>query len=144
VRPPEDRGASTSRARTAEPIMTPVPPTTVIEMPRTIPTVLPQVDLSLPPVDPSECGSGSPAPRGGAGVESAPSSGGFGALTALQVDRAVIPLAGNRAPAYPSLLRAAGADGEAIAQLVVDTTGRVDMSTFRAVRATDEQFVESV
>ncbi len=31
-----------------------------------------------------------------------------------------------------------------IAQFVVDTSGRVDMSTFRTVRATDELFVRSV
>jgi protein TonB len=35
-------------------------------------------------------------------------------------------------------------EGEVLAQFVVDTTGRVDMSTFRAIQATNELFVQSV
>lgn len=47
-------------------------------------------------------------------------------------------------PRYPSALREAGITGSVLARFVVDTTGYVDICTFRAVRSTHPLFTESV
>lgn len=47
-------------------------------------------------------------------------------------------------PRYPSALRETGITGSVLARFVVDTTGYVDICTFRAVRSTHPLFTESV
>ena len=47
-------------------------------------------------------------------------------------------------PAYPADLRAAGVSGQVIAQFVVDTTGRADVSTFKAIESSDPRFTAAV
>ncbi len=46
----------------------------------------------------------------------------------FQVEKQVSPYPGNTAPRYPDMLRSANVEGEVLAQFVVDTTGRADMS----------------
>ncbi|HEX5438620.1 MAG TPA: TonB family protein [Gemmatimonadaceae bacterium] len=62
----------------------------------------------------------------------------------FQVETQAQPLEGNPAPAYPAALQAAHTDGQVLAEFVVDTTGRVDMTTFKVTMATDERFVEAL
>lgn len=62
----------------------------------------------------------------------------------FQVTRQVQPLPGNRGPIYPAELRAAGVEGEVIAQFVVDTTGRAEMASFKVLKSNHEQFTASV
>jgi TonB family protein len=45
---------------------------------------------------------------------------------------------------YPAELKAAGIQGSVLAQFVVDTAGRADMSTFKALRSSHERFTEAV
>jgi protein TonB len=47
-------------------------------------------------------------------------------------------------PSYPDILRQAGVEGEALVSFVVDTTGRVDLSSFTVVRTTHELFAKAV
>ncbi len=119
-------------------------PYRTIEMPKTIPTDIPPVNSSLPPIDPGQFAIGQRSNDNIPGAGPATARSGSGTFTAWEVEKAVIPLSGNPKPAYPSMLQSAHVDGEVLAQFVVDTTGRVDMSTFRALQSTNELFVQSV
>lgn len=64
--------------------------------------------------------------------------------TAESVEKAVVLAPGSASPIYPDVLRAAGLDGMVLAQFVVDTLGRADVSTFRVVEASHPLFAEAV
>ena len=51
---------------------------------------------------------------------------------------------GNPAPRYPDMLRSANVEGEVLAQFVVDTTGRADMSSFKVLKSTHDLFTNAV
>lgn len=67
-----------------------------------------------------------------------------GAYLEHQVTNQVSPYPGNRAPRYPEELLRQKIAGEVIARFVVDTLGRAEMATFRAVRETDSSFTKAV
>ena len=54
------------------------------------------------------------------------------------------PHAGNPGPRYPDMLRSANVEGEVLAQFVVDTTGRADMSTFKVLKSSHDLFTNAV
>ena len=62
----------------------------------------------------------------------------------FQVEVPVRPVQGRVQPAYPSLLRSSGSEGEVRVQYVVDTLGRADTSTFKVLRSTHELFSAAV
>lgn len=62
----------------------------------------------------------------------------------FQVSKPVTIVPGNVPPAYPSSLRDAHTSGEVLAQFVVDTLGRADMSTFHVLKSTDSLFTQAV
>lgn len=62
----------------------------------------------------------------------------------FQVEKAAAPIPGSGMPRYPSDLRSAGVSGEVLAQFVVGTDGRVDVSTFKAVKSSDARFTRAV
>jgi protein TonB len=115
-----------------------------IEVPLTTPIGIPPVDLSVPPIDPSQFVIGGAKNSSTIGSSGPTANGGSSTYSAWQVEKAVVPLSGNPKPEYPSMLQSGHVEGEVLAQFVVDTTGRVDMSTFRAIQATNELFVQSV
>ena len=139
----EDRPAPAHVEAPSEPKIPELPYTTV-EVPSTIPTGIPPVNLALPPVDPNQFVIASATSNTGRDAGNPASRDGSATFSAWQVEKAVVPLSGNPKPEYPSMLQSGHVEGEVLAQFVVDTTGRVDMSTFRALRATDELFVQSV
>jgi TonB family protein len=47
-------------------------------------------------------------------------------------------------PRYPEALKKSGISGEVWAQFVVDTTGRVDMGTFKALKSPDPEFTAAI
>jgi len=61
---------------------------------------------------------------------------------AYQVDKQPAPYPHNRTPEYPDPLR--DPQAEVVAQVVVDTTGRADMKTFRVIKSDDELLTQSV
>jgi phosphatidylinositol-3-phosphatase len=61
-----------------------------------------------------------------------------------QVDRLPVSDPRNPTPVYPEKLRFAGISGEVVAQFVIDTTGRVDVRTFRVIRSSDVLFSRAV
>jgi len=73
-----------------------------------------------------------------------PNVGGGAPLTADVVEKAVVALPGTAAPRYPSLLQSAGVDGTVRAQFVVDTLGRVEQGSFRALESTHDLFTAAV
>jgi protein TonB len=62
----------------------------------------------------------------------------------FQVEKQVSPMPGNPAPRYPDMLRSANVEGEVLAQFVVDTTGRADMSSFKVLKSTHDLFTNAV
>ena len=68
-------------------------------------------------------------------VRSAPPDSGWRAfplrvaLDTAQVEEQAMAAPGNRAPRYPRGLRARGVSGDVVVQLIVDATGRADMSS---------------
>jgi len=85
--------------------------------------------------------------RGGAGVHSGDSGGYPDPATTtffeFQVDKPVI-VRESVSPRFPDALKSSGISGEVWAQFVVDTTGRVDMRSFKALKSTDPQFTAAV
>ena len=61
-----------------------------------------------------------------------------------QVEKAVVPQAGNPAPAYPAQLRSAQIEGSVVARFVVDTTGLAEPASITFPEATHAQFAEAV
>ena len=62
----------------------------------------------------------------------------------FQVEKPVLPREGNPTPKFPEILRSANVTGEVVAQFVVDTTGRADMRTFKALSTSHELFTAAV
>jgi TonB family protein len=140
--PPVPRPGTVSRHPSAPKLpSTPLPP---VIIPKTIPGKAPTIDIS---------------PLGASGIDFIPgrldslSTRGAGPpdgdaarmpYSAAQVDRPAMTLPGNERPRYPAVLEQARASGAVIVQFVVDTSGRVDLSTVRILEASNDLFAASV
>src|SRR6476661_8349070 len=65
-------------------------------------------------------------------------------FSVLQVDEMVERFESSAAPLYPPELMRRGVEGQVDATYVVDTTGRVDTSTFQVLASADSLFTASV
>jgi TonB family protein len=65
-------------------------------------------------------------------------------FTMLEVERMVERYEASAAPVYPPKLSALGKEGRVQATFVVDTTGRVDMTSVQVLASDDPEFTESV
>jgi protein TonB len=118
----------------------------VLTAPIKIPDVLPDIDLSKKVTNEEDFT--------GKGVAGGTSKGIVGGTPTpvndnqtyfeFQVEKQVSPYPGNSAPRYPDMLRSANVEGEVLAQFVVDTTGRADMSTFKILKSTHDLFTNAV
>jgi TonB family protein len=61
-----------------------------------------------------------------------------------EVERQAVPRPGQTGPQYPRAAVRQRVSGEVLAQFVVDTTGRVDMSRFRILHTNDQVFSDAV
>lgn len=61
----------------------------------------------------------------------------------FQVDQAA-RVRVNHPPIYPEGLRSAHIDGQVLVQFVVDERGSAEMSTFKVVKTTNQEFAEAV
>jgi len=118
----------------------------VLIPPIDIPSVIPPVDLNASATNVDDfTGIGAKNGRStgvaGAAESVVPVNGVY---DVLQVEKPVMPVPGSSGPAYPDALRTAGIDGVVLAQFVVDTTGRVDVSSFVALRSDHELFSSAV
>ncbi|HET7188758.1 MAG TPA: energy transducer TonB [Gemmatimonadaceae bacterium] len=62
----------------------------------------------------------------------------------LEVEKQVRVRSGSALPRYPAALRSLNIEGSVLAQFVVDTTGRAQMSTFKVLRASHGDFILAV
>lgn len=68
----------------------------------------------------------------------------LGAFALLDVDSAAVRDPHSVAPAYPKDMEAAGINGLVRVRFVVDTTGRIDLSTITVLGSTNESFARAV
>ena len=118
----------------------------VLTAPIKIPDVLPDIDLSKKVTNEEDFS--------GKGVAGGIAKGVVGGTPQpindnqtyfeFQVEKQVTPDPRNAPPRYPDMLRSANVEGEVLAQFVVDTTGRADMSSFKVLKSTHDLFVQSV
>ncbi len=128
-------------------VVAPPPPKgfQVLTAPVNIPDVIPDVDLTKKVTDEADFTGKGVAGGTGKGVV-----GGTGPVNTdqpyfdFQVEKQAAGVVGNPTPRYPDMLKAAGIEGEVLAQFVVDTTGRADMSTFKVIKAGHELFGQEV
>ena len=119
----------------------PAPPTISLTISDSIPIALPDPGAMGKLIDhlfdPNR-GSFAGAPTG------TPNVAGNSPLPENMVEKAVVALPGSAVPRYPSLLQSAGVDGHVRAQFVVDTLGRVEQGSFRALESTHDLFTAAV
>lgn len=117
----------------------------ILSAPIKIPDVLPKIDLSKSVTNAADFT--------GKGVAGGIANGVVGGVAkpnenntyyAYQVEKQVESRAGNPPPQYPDVLRSSNLTGEVLAQFVVDTTGRADMSSFKAITSTHPLFTKAV
>jgi protein TonB len=118
----------------------------VLTAPIKIPDVLPNIDLTKPTTNEEDFS--------GKGVAGGIAKGVVGGTPTpindnqtyfeFQVEKQVAPYPGNAAPHYPDMLRSANVEGDVLAQFVVDTSGRADMSTFKILKSTHDLFTNAV
>jgi|SRR5213593_2684055 len=126
-----------------EVIAAPPPPKgfQVLTAPIKIPEVLPDIDLSKKVTDENDFTGKGVAGGTGKGVEGGKANDVY---FEFQVEKQVAPAPGNPPPRYPDMLRSANVEGEVLAQFVVDTTGRVDMSQFKVLKSSHDLFTSAV
>ncbi len=118
----------------------------VLSAPVEIPNVIPEIDLSKKVTDEADF-SGKGVQGGIAkGVEGGkgPVPQGDQPYFDFQVEKPVVMAPGAQGPAYPDMLRTAGIEGQVLAQFVVDTTGRAEMGTFKALKSDNDLFTTAV
>jgi protein TonB len=116
----------------------------VLIAPVEIASVLPDIDLTQGVTDPDDFvrkGSSTVAPIGLATVGRPRSGEAYGER---EVEKPVMQAPNSAAPAYPDILRQAGVEGEALVSFVVDTTGRVEIGSFKVIRSSHDLFAAAV
>jgi protein TonB len=117
----------------------------VLTAPIEIPNIIPEIDLSKKVTDEADVSG-----KGVAGGTSKGVEGGKAVVQTdqpyfdFQVEKPVVPAPGTAGPSYPDMLRSAGIEGQVLAQFVVDTTGRAEMSTYKVLKSDNDLFSTSV
>jgi len=131
----------------ADVVAAPPPPKgfQVLTAPIKVPDVLPDIDLSKKVTDEADFSG-----KGVAGGRATGVVGGTAPVNTdqpyfeFQVEKQVTTAPGSPQPRYPDMLKSANVEGEVLAQFVVDTTGRAEMSTFKVLKSSHELFTQSV
>ena len=140
--PPEEKAPPPPEVAAAPP-----PPKgfQVLTAPIDIPDVIPDIDLTKSITNEADFSGVGVAGGVAKGVE-----GGTGPvitdapLYEFQVEKPALAVAGVGQPAYPSVLRSANVQGRVTATFVVDTTGRAEPGTFKALESDHELFTNAV
>ncbi len=129
-------------------VVTPPPPKgfQVLSAPVEIPNVIPDIDLSKKVTDEADFSGKGVAGGVAKGVEGGkgPVPQGDQPYFDFQVEKPVVMAPGSQGPSYPDMLRSAGIEGQVLAQFIVDTTGRADMSSFKALKSDNDLFTTAV
>ena len=129
-------------------VVAPPPPKgfQVLQAPVEIPDVIPDIDLSKKITD--EADFSGKGVKGGInkGVEGGkgPVPQGDQPYFDFQVEKPAAMAPGTAGPSYPDMLRSAGIEGSVLAQFVVDTSGKAEMSTFKALKSDNALFETAV
>lgn len=125
----------------------------VLETPVVVPTSIPKIDLSAKITN--EADFSGKGVKGGSATGSEGSEGtkdGAGAGTAIdtnknyaefEVERQVSPISGTNVE-YPETMRSSGAEGQVMAEFVVNESGRVETSTFKVLSSSSPAFTQAV
>src|SRR5438270_13988666 len=117
----------------------------VLTAPIKIPDVLPDVDLSKTVTNEDDfSGKGVAGGIAKGVVGGTPQPVSDQPYFEFQVEKQVAQIPGSGSPRYPDMLRSANVEGEVLAQFVVDTTGRAEMSTFKTLKSSHDLFTNSV
>lgn len=116
----------------------------VLTAPIKIPDVLPEIDLSKKVTDEADFSGKGVAGGIGKGVVGGTGPVGEQTYFEFQVEKQVAPAPGNPGPRYPDMLRSANVEGEVLVQFVVDTTGRVEMNSFKVLKSSHDLFTNAV
>jgi protein TonB len=116
----------------------------VLIPPLEVPSTLPEIDLSHPLTDPNAFTRGSRTDSSSVYAGSDPTVDQSITFLYFQVERPAMQAPNSATPLYPDILRQAGVEGEALVSFVVDTSGRVDVATFKVVLASHELFAAAV
>jgi periplasmic protein TonB len=114
-----------------------------LDIPIDIPTGIPPVDLSRAVTNADDFS------KGIRGVGTGIPGGNQSATNADyyfegQVEKPVMTLPGTAGPVFPEMLRTAGVMGQVLAEFVVDSTGRAEMSTFKVLKSDHDLFTNAV
>jgi protein TonB len=117
----------------------------VLAAPVDIPDVIPEIDLSKKLTNEADFS--------GKGVAGGVASGVVGGTAPVntdqpyfdfQVEKPVAQIPGSGTPNYPDILRSSSVEGQVLAQFVVDTTGRVEIASFKVIQSSHALFESSV
>jgi protein TonB len=109
-----------------------------------VPNALPDIDLTRSVTDPGEFARGTSTTPRDARSSSERSVEASQTFLEFQVEQPAMHAPNSATPSYPDILRKAGVEGEALVSFVVDTSGRVDVATFRVVRTSHDLFAAAV
>lgn len=117
----------------------------VLTAPIDIPDVIPDIDLTKSITNEADfsgvgvAGGVAKGVAGGTGpvITDAP-------LYEFQVEKPALAISGSGAPAYPSVLKSTNVQGRVTATFVVDTSGRAESGTFKALESDHELFTQAV
>lgn len=141
TRPADPAPAPARRATTGSPSAPTAPP---LSMPDVVLPGIPPIDLARSTA--TVIGSqfdGGPL-MSGVGIGTPGAASGDGIPFAPGVDKPAIALPGNPTPRYPDILRRANVRGEVMIQVVIDTTGRADMSSVRVLSSDHQLLTDAV
>lgn len=129
-------------------VVAPPPPKgfQVLQAPIDIPDVIPDIDLSKKITDEADF-SGKGVKGGiakGVVGGTAPVPQGDQPYFDFQVEKPAAMAPGTAGPSYPDMLRSAGIEGSVLAQFVVDTSGKAEMNTFKALKSDNALFETAV
>ncbi len=128
-------------------VVAPPPPKgfQILTAPVEIPDVIPEVDLTKKVTDEADFSGKGVAGGSSKGVGSGPAPANLDQpLFEFQVEKPVVQAPGSASPRYPDILRSSGVEGEVLAQFVVDTTGRVELNTYKVLKTSHELFSAAV
>jgi periplasmic protein TonB len=116
----------------------------VLTAPINIPDKIPDVDLSKAVTDEKDFSGKGVAGGKANGVVGGTPTNADQPYFEFQVEKPALAREGNPNPKYPSMLESSRVEGEVLAQFVVDTLGKADMSTFKVLQASNELFASSL
>lgn len=116
----------------------------VLQAPINIPDKIPDIDLSKAVTDEKDFSGKGVAGGKANGVVGGTPTNSDQPYFEFQVEKPALAKDGNPNPKYPSMLESSRVEGNVLAQFVVDTTGRADMSTFKILQASNELFGSSL